>query len=561
MKKKFLAFGIAIATMFALSACEYFAPFMFQGGDSYSYKSGKPSNKSASDSPLEVSNSDDSGGSASIISGTIDNNYAPIAYQYASSTYLDVAGNSMYNLSYTPSKGNVNIVVIPVWFTDSSSYISASSKSKVREDIQKTYFGSNSDTGWRSVKSYYEEESHGALSFNGVVSDWYACNERSTVYASASSTAKTVNLVKNATNWFFSNNPSISRRDYDQDSDGYLDGIMLIYGAPDYKTAGNSNTNLWAYCFWVQDPSQESTFAPGANAFFWASYDFMYGTNKVYNRTGVINGPAGGDTRYCELDAHTYIHEMGHMFGLTDYYDYSQQYKPAGSFSMQDLNVGGHDPFSSFALGWGKAYVPTESMTIKLRPFATSGEMILLSPSYNSYGSPFDEYILLEYYTPTGLNEFDTTNAYAKYFPKGSQEIGIRLWHVDARLFYYLHGNSGSFSFTTNPNISSHHVDVAMTNTYESNDEATNKYLTRLGSSYYEYNLLQLIHNDTNITYRPNKDFSTNSLFRMGSSFDMNKYKKQFFRTGKFNKNTDLGFTFTVDDTIADYATITVTKA
>ena len=468
----------------------------------------------------------------------------------------------MYSLSSTPSVGEANIVVIPVWFTDSGNYITNSGKTKVREDIQKTYFGSNSDTGWRSVKSYYEEESHGALTLNGVVSDWYTCNQTSKYYGNTEyGQDRTVDLVKTVSNWYFTQNPSKSRKDFDKDGDGYLDGVMLIYAAPDSQAGGTSYENLWAYCYWVQDTSLNSTNNPGANAFFWASYDFMYGDEVVAERTGK-SGATGGDTSHCSIDAHTYIHEMGHMFGLDDYYDYSQQYTPAGSFSMQDYNVGGHDPFSSYALGWGKAYIPTESMTINLKPFATSGEMILLTPSFNKYNSPFDEYILLEYYTPTGLNQFDTTYRYMNGYPKGSQEIGIRLWHVDARLFYYNSSYSSygnSYTLTTNPNVRNHNVDLAMSNTYQSG-KSSDDYLSALGNGNYDFNVLQLIRNNTNATYRPTDMFDTNSLFRMGSTFTMSKYNKQFYKSGKLNQNIDLGFSFTVDNTIADYATITITK-
>ena len=159
---------------------------------------------------------------------------------------------------------------------------------------------------------------------------------------------------------------------------------MLIYGAPDYGSLDDdSRSNLWAYCFWIQDQSVKSVSSPGANVFFWASYDFMYSSSKAYQRTGKSNY-GGGDTTYCSLDTHTYIHEMGHVFGLEDYYDYSGQYNPAAGFSMQDNNVGSHDPFSSYALGWGKAYIPTETTTINLKPFQDSGEMILLSPNPDS---------------------------------------------------------------------------------------------------------------------------------------------------------------------------------
>ena len=53
--------------------------------------------------------------------------------------------------------GKANILVIPVWFTDSSNYILEDNKDNVREDIQTSYFGSNDETGWRSVKTYYED--------------------------------------------------------------------------------------------------------------------------------------------------------------------------------------------------------------------------------------------------------------------------------------------------------------------------------------------------------------------------------------------------------------------
>ena len=465
-----------------------------------------------------------------------------------------------YTLSYTPSSGEANIVVIPIWFTNSSTYISSSSKEKVRADIRTAYFGTNEETGWRSVKTYYEEESHGKLTLNGVVSDWYECGKSSSYYGTDSD-GRTNTLVKTVSTWYFAHNPSVSRRDFDKDGDGYLDGVMLIYAAPDQQAANNSYDNLWAYCYWVQESNQKNTTNPGPNAYFWASYDFMYGSNKAGERTGVSRPYYNGDTNHCKVDTHTYIHEMGHMFCLTDYYDYSQKYKPAGSFSMQDHNIGGHDPFSSFALGWGKAYIPGESMTINLHPFATTGEMILLSPEFNRYGSPFDEYILLEYYTPTALNELDATYSYNDAYPKGSQEVGIRLWHVDARL-YYKTGSAidPTINFTANPSLRDHQVSVAMSNTYYG-DRDSRSYLSDLGQDYYDYNILQLIRNNTSTGYRPTDDFSTSSLFRMGDSFSMSRYNKQFVKSGKLNQDIDLGFTFTVDNTVADYATITVTKA
>ena len=496
----------------------------------------------------------------------------------AGKTYDDFVQNNAYPLSATPSIGEAKLLVIPVWFNDSNKFIKEENKEDVRQDIHDTYFGSTETVGWQSVKSYYETESLGALTLDGNVSAWYEPNKSYTYYGSdepteTSGAPKTIDLVEKATKWYFDNHSSEKRSDYDLDKDGYLDGIMLIYAAPDYATLKNDRyDNLWAYCYWVQDYDQQSMSNPGVNAFFWASYDFMYGKEVASSRTG--NRYYAGDTSHCKLDGHTYIHEMGHMFGLEDYYDYSSRsYSPAGGFSMQDFNVGGHDPFSSFALGWGQAYIPTEDATIDLKPFATSGEMILLTPNWNTYDSPFDEYILLEYYTDLGLNALDSTysymSQYGKAYPMGTKDYGIRVWHVDARLLYTSTGAFSANKITTNPSITSGRVVLLTSNTYDDGDEYTAAYLSPLAqdptdpnynAKYAEYNLLQLIRNKVKNTTKTKELFSGADLFKKGDTFSMSKFSKQFVNSGKLDSNTDLGFEFTVNACNSTYASISVKK-
>ena len=504
----------------------------------------------------------------------------------ASKNYSDFTKNNAYPLSCTPSVGEAKLLVIPVWFNDSSKFIKEANKENVREDIHDAYFGNDvdtvsyieKDTGWQSVKSYYETESLGALTLTGTVSDWYEPDKNFSYYGSdpaneTSGVPKTTSLVEEATSWYFSNHSSESRTDYDCDSDGYLDGVMLIYAAPDYATLNSDKyDNLWAYCYWVQDYYAQNVNNPGVNAFFWASYDFMYGREVASSRTG--NRYGAGDTSHCKLDAHTFIHEMGHMFGLEDYYDYSNNaYCPAGGFSMQDYNVGGHDPFSSFALGWGKAYVPTDDATIDLKPFSTSGEMILLTPNWNTYNSPFDEYILLEYYTDGGLNNLDSTYGYmsssGKAYPMGTKEYGIRVWHVDARLLYTSTGEFSPSKVTSNPSIATARVVLMASNTYDDGTEGTLPYLSPLAqdptdpnynAKYAEYNVLHMIRNKTSANTKPKDLFGSSSLFKKGDTFSMSAYAKQFANSGKLNSSKDLGFSFTVNACNNAYASISVKK-
>ena len=543
MKKKLLA-CITVIMSLSLTSCDAILDWLNGGSNQYSYRSADDSYRPAAATSLPPN-------SITAYKGLYN--------------YMDFVKNNVYAISSTPCVGEAHILVIPIWFNDSSSFIASSKRDDIKKDIESVYFGTNAETGWRSVKTYYEEESHGALTITGKVSSWYEINQSYQSYTVDTAGERTSALVKQATDWYFTNNPTDSRTNYDKDKDGYLDGVMCIYAAPD-QTALNkeSYTNLWAYCFWIQDSKAKSVTKPGANAFFWASYDFMFSKTHAISHTGISNY-GNGDTTYCKLDAHTYIHEMGHMFGLDDYYDYSDyEYDPAGSFSMQDRNVGGHDPFSCYALGWGTAYAPSSSVTINLKPFVESGEMILLSPSNTGNAkSPFDEYILIEYYTPTGLNQLDAEHMYRTTVgPKGASKPGIRVWHVDARLVYYSQSNPAVYSLTNNPKKEGGAVTYAMTNTYEDGNPETEGYLSPLGSGFYNYNALQMIRNDTSVNYKPNKStaLSNHNLFRDGDAFSMSTFAKQFVNSGKLNDKSDLGFKFEVSAIYENFAEIVITK-
>ena len=577
MKKRLFKIGFVILSIFALTGCSYIYDLIFGDSSEYSSSSSGSSSQPSSSSSRSSSKSSSTTSSKSSVNSSSSNNSTSQSSSSSSQgedhsnelkapsyNYMDFVHNNAYNISSTPCIGTPKILVIPVWFSNSDTFISTAKKASVREDIEKAYFGTNEETGWRSVKSFYYEESHGALTLNGKVSEWYECSSTYSTYRTDDgAVTKTCALAKTVTDWYFDNHDE-SRKDYDYDGDGYLDGVMLIYAAPDYGSLNkDSYTNLWAYCFWAGQSLPPSVESPILNAFFWASYDFMYGSNAS-SRTGKTTY-AGGDTKYCSIDAHTFIHEMGHMFGLEDYYDYSSKsYDPAGSFSMQDHNVGGHDPFSAYALGWAKAYVPTRSITLELKPFTSSGEVIVLSPSFNSYNSPFDEYILIEYYTPTGLNEFDVQHQYQSRYPKGASVGGIRLWHVDARLAYASNGTFAPYKLTSNPKYTpSQGVVLAMSNTYDDGKEETAGYLSVLGSNYYNYNVLQMIRNNTTTTYTPTREkdaLSNNTLFKAGSFFSMDTYGKQFVNRGKLNADKALGFTFNVDSITDSGATITINK-
>ncbi|MCI5745451.1 MAG: hypothetical protein MR270_04130, partial [Erysipelotrichaceae bacterium] len=129
-----------------------------------------------------------------------------------------------------------------------------------------------------------------------------------------------------------------------------------------------------------------------------------------------------------KLETHTYIHEMAHMFGLDDYYDTaltkgSEKGGLAGA-DMMDQTIGDHNSFSKALLGWNNGKIIKESTTIELSSSAINGDYLILANDFDLSKGLFQEFFILEYYTPTSLNEYD----------KMFKISGIRMLHVIAYL-------------------------------------------------------------------------------------------------------------------------------
>ncbi len=470
-------------------------------------------------------------------------------------TYKDYMTHNIYTLDNCPLQGSPKLLVVPVWFTDSGDYIPSSKKAKVREDIQKAYFGSDSDTGWKSVSGYYSQLSEGKLKLDGVVTDWYNCGMSSTEFYSETAGAdNTCDLVTKAVSWYQSTYGVSSMSSFDSDHNGYLDGVMLIYGSPDAEAMSSAGGNMWAYCFWLQQPNGDIN-NPIPNVFFWASYDFMYSAGDGYEWEGPSYG--SGDTNHCNIDTHTYIHEMGHVLGLEDYYDYSYQCNPAGGFSMQDCNVGSHDPYSAMAYGWVDPIIPTETCKLELKPFQDSGHDLVLLSNHTVVNSPFDEYLLVEFYSPTGLNAFDVANKYKTYYPQGPDKYGIRLWHVDARLTYEISEDIYSKQLVTEPKAGRAYTHAFSNTYYSKNNPSSNDYASLLGEEYSDYDILHLIRYAKNAKHKTGNNFSSIDLFSKGYSFSMDSHKSQFVNTGKLDSGETLGWSFKVNSISKDKAVVT----
>jgi M6 family metalloprotease-like protein len=427
-----------------------------------------------------------------------------------------------------PTTGTVNLLVIPVTFSDFR--ISGPSATTRRNDIQKSFFGNASETGWQSVKSFYETSSYGNLTINGVVSNWYDSPYSTTTFASltgsgtyASYYDPTWTMLNDAVSWYKSTTGN-NLSSYDTDNDGYIDAVYLIYNNPNatkrvYSTAGQDV--YWAYTYWnYNNWGLGNTSSPVGMTYAWSSFDFMY---EGYGTSAV--------------DAHTYIHEMGHVFGLDDYYSYTNgDWGAAGGIDMMDYNIVDHNAYSKYVLGWTNPFVldNTQSqITITLNPFESSGDFILINNGWN--GSAYDEYLAIEFYTPTGLNQKDSLAPYPGNGLQGFTIPGVRVYHIDSRLGRYAYSNNSFLGFTDTVNTgSTSYPYVAMSN-----------------SSGFSYNanwkLVHLLEAGGVNTFKQFEVADNDTLFTFGQTFNPNTTHSTFFNApGKFNDNSNIGYSFTV---------------
>lgn len=454
---------------------------------------------------------------------TVLNGYRKI--NKARFTYDDLyIANRSYGV--TPSLGKVKMFVVPVNFSDLVNVYDFT-KGDNLDRLKACFTGTKSDNSndyYESLKSFYYKSSYGNLDIDFVFTDVYTPSFTSSTFVNKERVdgGGTYYLIEEAYSKLTVGGKSINFNDsqYDMDNDGFVDGIWFVYNDDRYEKC----ENYWPYTYWYTGNSKIN-FSVYANCSVYFTYE------------GNDNG----------LDGHTLFHETGHMLGLDDYYVTGNTSKTSalGGLDMMDYNIGDHNAFSKFSLGWTNPYVVEDDSIITLRPFEKTGDSIII-PTNSFNDSAFSEYIILEYYTPTGLNAFDAENAYvnrSKYFTKN----GIRMFHVDARLCKYYANNNFSYVDSSITNLTysySYSYEVAGSNTpsYSIN-----------GS-----HLIEAITRDNRSTFN-GKDTNNSSLFVEGDIMDPSKYTS-FFQNSKMHDNSTMEYKIEILYLDDDMCKISITK-
>lgn len=280
----------------------------------------------------------------------------------------------------------------------------------------------------KSVASYYKYASYGKVDF-----DFGFC-----YYDTGLTCKQAYDTVQTMYNSFLldvfddirAEEPDLMRR-MDKDGDGFVDSVAFICGEDSFKTVGDGEQYyLYGGAMGTQNRDPDKN-VPQLHNFIKMAYENI--------SVPLVPGDAYTGIRVL-------IHEVGHVFGVNDYYDF-HPYGPndftlstLGCYDMQDSNVSDWNPFSRFACGWTEPYVITddiESVTLRIGASANCSDAVLISTSKGWNGTPFDEYILIDVLAPFGANGIDWDFiSDSRIVTAGDMREygGVRVYHVDERL-------------------------------------------------------------------------------------------------------------------------------
>ena len=463
---------------------------------------------------------------------------------------------------------DVKALVIPVDFTDYPASSMPLGVDGTRQQLQTVMFGNENDLEWYSLASYYKSSSYGQCNVSGTVGDWYHTGMSSKDYANAKGGTNGSQAAANAIEEMYhqkyqeakdaGDTAGMAKYDltqYDANQDGYVDSLIMIYTAP-ITTTGEL---WWAFCWSVTGAwGKYKPEFEGMNRFFWASYWFFFDA-YLENYKVPKDLPAKIQSGEAQMDAHTMVHEDGHVLGLPDYYitDYNKQdFDGMGYLDMMDYNIGDHNAASKSWYGWVEPYYPVGSTKVTLRSTTKTGDCIIIPIQGEYKNTLLDQYILIEFLTPEGVAKMDGQKKFSGNYPLYYNKAGIRVIHVDARLGAFNYNTTkGEYTFTgfttsTNrPDGDRAYVGFACSNTATDSCFKDYKLLEVLPSSGKSIKTIGAASNDT--------------LYYQGATFgaEGGAWANYMMHDKAGGKTIPLGFSFEVTKIIGNTsAEITITK-
>lgn len=296
-------------------------------------------------------------------------------------------------LKGAPVFGDFNLLVILVEFSDQTHI-------KEAGFFDNLMFGDGS-IGSPTVRHYYSEMSYGGLNLTTVNTPsslgWMSAPQTYAYYVGSDhGTSGSQDLVSTLVDMV---DPFVDFSQYDNDGDGHVDGVVVVHAGAGYEYAGGAN--IWSHMSYISPKTLDGTVVDRY------SIQPEYYVISVDMKIGVI------------------AHELGHLFGLPDLYDYGYDSAGVGKWSIMATGswngtLGSHpagfDAWCRKELGFSEPQVVVDDIPDAIIDDIKDGGTIY----------KIDTADPLEYFLIENRQQAD----YDQYIPGA----GLFVWHVDERM-------------------------------------------------------------------------------------------------------------------------------
>ena len=419
--------------------------------------------------------------------------------------------NDLLPYAFPSGTGKRNVLVIPIIWEDEQDR----DNDKILEEY-KSELGRAAMLGGKikdhsagikddrfSLSEYFDIASYGKMTANSYITDWY-----NAPYPFADKKEKSIDwkFICEVVDWLYTRYPDTDFSQFDLDSNGYFDQVILL----------NSG-----------DMSNETEFFPDS---FGGAVQYRHTYGNEY--AGTTNKPAINNVvnmNASHFKDNTLIHEFSHGFGLIDYYDVSYSgINAVGGYDMQSDSMGDWNAYSKYAAGWINPKVvtglkPGESVEFEIGALAEKGDAIVIPAASDTLKPPFSEYMLVDLYTSSGVNKYDSVKYGINDF------TGVRIYHVDARM------EKRDFK-----NVEFHDMEpctigtIHIANNYKESEQF-NIELIQAGAKN-TFTNHDLVEKYALRSYIMKEDF-----FQTGDVFTMEKYS-EFFKDGLMDTGAEFGY-------------------
>ncbi len=284
------------------------------------------------------------------------------------------------------------------------------------------YFGAHAGVGPYSVARYYREVSLGALTFTGTTTPWirlprtrasYIDGDAAGVWQRYGEFARDLlQRAEGIVDWRHYDNDGADGVPNSGDDDGAVDIAVLLQPGSEYGCGPDSLRGF-------RETGYRLSLLPG-----WNGQPYVTSVMGADGTPIVIDDFVGAFAVACQGDeimptrVNIPIHEIGHVLGLPDLYDYDGSSFGVGGWDVMGIWAAppARPPhFGAWArerLGWATVRHVSTSSRVELSPVGREGDIVRI----NLNGGR--EHVLLEYRAAVGADA-------------SAPGIGLVVWHVN----------------------------------------------------------------------------------------------------------------------------------